>query len=52
MNKTRSTENLQTALSMELTAMHQYQLHAGVLDDWGLSLLVSKLRAEMAASIG
>ena len=47
MNTARSTENLQTALSMELTAMHQYQLHAGVLDDWGMSLLASKMREEM-----
>lgn len=52
MKSTRSTENLQTALSMELTAMHQYQLHAGVLDDWGLSLLASKMREEMTEELG
>lgn len=52
MTKKRSTENLQTALSMELTAMHQYQLHAGVLDDWGLSLLASKMREEMTEELG
>lgn len=51
MNKKRSIENLQTALSMELTAMHQYQLHAGVLDDWGLSLLASKMREEMTEEL-
>jgi len=47
MSTTRSTKNLQTALSMELTATHQYQLHAGVLDDWGLSLLATQMREEM-----
>lgn len=31
MSNTRT--NLQTALSIELTVMHQYQLHAAVLDD-------------------
>jgi len=48
----RSIENLQTALSMELTAMHQYQLHAGVLDDWGLSLLAARMREEMREELG
>jgi bacterioferritin len=52
MNTKRSAENLQTALGMELTAMHQYQLHAGVLDDWGLSLLASKMREEMMEELG
>ncbi len=52
MTKKRSIENLQTALSMELTATHQYQLHAGVLDDWGLSLLASKMREEMQEELG
>ena len=47
MTRAQSIQNLQTALSMELTAMHQYQLHAGVLDDWGLSLLATKMREEM-----
>jgi len=47
MTKTRSIENLQTAVSMELTAMHQYQLHAAVLDDWGLGLLATTMREEM-----
>lgn len=47
MSTTQSIKNLQTALSMELTAAHQYQLHSGVLDDWGLSLLASKMREEM-----
>jgi len=52
MTKKRSLENLQAALSMELTAMHQYQLHAGVLDDWGLGLLASKMREEMQEELG
>jgi len=52
MAKKRSIENLQTALSMELTAAHQYQLHAGVLDDWGLSLLASKMREELHEELG
>lgn len=52
MNRKRSTANLQTALGMELTAMHQYQLHAGVLDDWGLSLLAAKMREEMTEELG
>lgn len=52
MTKKRSIENLQTALSMELTATHQYQLHAGVLDDWGLSLLATKMREEMQEELG
>lgn len=42
-----SLENLQKALSMELTAVHQYMLHAHVLDDWGLDKLASKMREEM-----
>ncbi|QDV26482.1 bacterioferritin [Aureliella helgolandensis] len=52
MSKARSIENLQKALAMELTAMHQYQLHSGVLDDWGLSLLAAKMREEMAEELG
>ena len=52
MTKTRSFENLQTAISMELTATHQYQLHAAVLEDWGLILLASKMREEMREELG
>ena len=40
-------KNLQKALSMELSAAHQYQLHAHVLDDWGIDRLASKMREEM-----
>jgi len=44
--------NLQRALAMELTASHQYQLHAGVLEDWGLDLLAKQMREEMAEELG
>lgn len=47
MSKSKSIENLQKALSMELTACHQYQLHAAVMDDWGLDLLGGRMREEM-----
>lgn len=52
MSKERSIKNLQTALSMELTAAHQYQLHAGVLDDWGMTLLADQMREEMQEELG
>ncbi len=42
-----SIKNLQTALSMELAAVHQYMLHAHVLEDWGLDRLAAKMRSEM-----
>ncbi len=51
-NRTRSIENLQTALSMEMTAIHQYLLHAHVLDDWGLDVLATKMREEMTEELG
>ena len=47
-----SIRDLQTALSMELTAAHQYQLHAGLLDDWGMDLLANKMREEMQEELG
>ena len=47
MNNDQTMKNLQKALSMELTAAHQYQLHAHVLDDWGLNILSAKMREEM-----
>ncbi len=47
MSSPQSLANLQKALSMELSAVHQYQLHACVLDDWGMGLLASKMREEM-----
>ncbi|PQO40215.1 bacterioferritin [Blastopirellula marina] len=52
MSKANSIKNLQQALSMELTACHQYQLHAAVLDDWGLDLLAAKMREEMQEELG
>ncbi len=52
MSKEHTKNNLQTALSMELTAAHQYQLHAAVLDDWGLDLLAAKMREEMQEELG
>lgn len=48
----QTIQNLQTALEMEMTAGHQYQLHAQVLDDWGLNLLADKMREEMHEEIG
>lgn len=44
--------SLQTALSMELAAVLQYQLHAHVAEDWGLDRLASKMREEMAEEQG
>lgn len=52
MSKEKSIENLQAALSMELTACHQYQLHAAVLEDWGLDLLAKRMREEMQEELG
>ncbi|MCM2371460.1 bacterioferritin [Aporhodopirellula aestuarii] len=52
MSSTKTIENLQTALSMELSATHQYQLHAGVLDDWGMGLLANQMREEMQEELG
>jgi bacterioferritin len=45
--KSQSISNLQTALAMELSAVHQYMLHAHVLQDWGMDKLATKMRAEM-----
>ena len=52
MSQSKSIENLQKALSMELTACHQYQLHAAVMDDWGLDLLAGRMREEMQEELG
>lgn len=46
-NNSRSLANLQKALSMEMTAIHQYLLHAHVLEDWGIDVLATKMRQEM-----
>ncbi|GBE44807.1 MAG TPA: bacterioferritin [Rhizobiales bacterium] len=45
-------KDLQTALSMELTAVNQYLLHALVCEDWGLGKLGAKMRAEMSEELG
>ena len=47
-----SIASLQQALSMELTAVQQYLLHAHVLDDWGLDKLAAKMREEMQEELG
>ncbi|MBF9031891.1 bacterioferritin [Rhodobacterales bacterium HKCCE3408] len=47
-----SVASLQQALSMELTAVQQYLLHAHVLDDWGLDKLAAKMREEMQEELG
>jgi bacterioferritin len=51
MSKKTTLKNLQTALSMELTAAHQYQLHASVLSDWGIDILAEQMRKEMAEEL-
>jgi len=51
MSNSRTIENLNTALQMEMSAAHQYQLHAHVLEDWGLNLLAKKMRGEMAEEL-
>ncbi len=45
-------KNLNKALQMELSAAHQYQLHAHVLQDWGLEGLAAQMREEMAEETG
>ncbi len=45
-------ENLQTALSMEIAAVHQYLLHAHVTETWGLDQLSAKMREEMQEELG
>ena len=52
MSNDTTLKNLQKALQMEMTAAHQYQLHAHVLDDWGLDLLAGQMREEMQEEIG
>lgn len=52
MKSKETLNNLQSALSMELTASHQYQLHAAVLSDWGLDRLATKMREEMQEELG
>lgn len=52
MSNQTTVDNLNKALQMEMTASHQYQLHAHVLDDWGLDKLAAKMREEQAEEIG
>lgn len=52
MTRAETLHNLQKALAMELTAAHQYQLHASVLDDWGMDRLALKMRQEMQEELG
>lgn len=52
MTNSVTLKNLNTALQMEMTAAHQYQLHAHVLDDWGLDKLAEQMRTEQAEEIG
>lgn len=52
MSQATTLQNLQTALSMELTAAHQYQLHASVLADWGIDILAAQMREEMTEELG
>lgn len=52
MSNSTTIDNLNKALQMEMTASHQYQLHAHVLDDWGLDRLAAKMREEQAEEIG
>lgn len=49
---TKALENLQTAVSMEIAAVHQYLLHAHVIEDWGLTKLAAKMREEMREELG
>ncbi|MAT70539.1 MAG: bacterioferritin [Planctomycetaceae bacterium] len=52
MKNAETLKNLQTALSMELTASHQYQLHGAVLTDWGMDRLAAKMREELMEELG
>ncbi|MEJ2517607.1 MAG: bacterioferritin [Methyloceanibacter sp.] len=52
MSNETTMKNLQKALSMEMSAMHQYQLHAHTLDDWGLDKLAAQMREEMTEELG
>lgn len=52
MDRKQTIQNLQKALSMELTVAHQYQLNAAWLVDWGMDKLAAKMRQEMQEEIG
>lgn len=48
----KTIEHLNKALQMEMSAAHQYQLHAHVLEDWGLDRLARQMRQEMQEELG
>ncbi len=52
MSNEQTIENLNKALQMEMSAAHQYQLHAHVLEDWGLTKLAQQMRKEMQEELG
>lgn len=52
MSNETTLKNLTTGLQMELTAAHQYQLHAAVLADWGIDKLAEKMREEFDEETG
>nr|WP_321445677.1 bacterioferritin [uncultured Cohaesibacter sp.] len=52
MTNDKTIENLNTALQMEMSAAHQYQLNAQLLDDWGLGKLANQMREEMREEWG
>lgn len=52
MSNRKTIENLNKAVKMELSATHQYQMHAHVLDDWGLVGLAEKMREEQVEELG
>ncbi|MFX0540752.1 bacterioferritin [Roseovarius sp. S4756] len=52
MSNSPTIDNLNKALQMEMSAAHQYQLHAHVLEDWGLNELAAMMREEQVEEIG
>jgi bacterioferritin len=52
MSDEQTIENLNKALQMEMSGAHQYQLHAHVLEDWGLTKLAQQMRKEMQEELG
>ncbi len=52
MSNEKIIEFLNRAVKMEMTAAHQYQLHAHVLEDWGLNKLAAQMREEMSEELG
>lgn len=52
MSNAKTIENLNKALKMEISATHQYQLHAHVLEGWGLVGLAAQMREEKTEETG